>query len=61
LLAEQVADSWTPSSELEKAAVQQQLEKLLGTPLFNSSKRYPSFLKFVVTHSFAGQMDHIQE
>ena len=61
MLAEQVAESWTPSSELEKAAVQQQLEKLLATPLFNSSKRYPSFLKFVVTHSLAGQTDQLKE
>jgi hypothetical protein len=61
LLAERVTDSWTPSSELEKAAVQQQLEKLLATPLFNSSKRYPSFLKFVVTRSLAGQTDQLKE
>jgi hypothetical protein len=61
LLVEQVAESWTPSSELEKAAVQQQLEKLLATPLFNSSKRYPSFLKYVVTHSLAGQTDQLKE
>jgi len=61
LLAEQVAESWTPSSEPEKAAVQQQLEKLLATPLFNSSKRYPSFLKYVVTRSLAGQTDQLKE
>jgi len=61
LLAEQVAESWTPSSELEKVAVQQQLEKLLATPLFNSSKRYPSFLKFVIAHSLAGQTDQLKE
>jgi hypothetical protein len=61
LLAEQVTDSWTPSSEPEKAAVQQQLEKLLATPLFHSSKRYPSFLKFVVSRSLAGQTDQLKE
>ena len=61
MLAEQVAESWTPSSEPEKAAVQQQLEKLLATPLFNSSKRYPSFLKYVVTRSLAGQTDQLKE
>jgi hypothetical protein len=61
LLVEQVAESWTPSSELEKAAVHQQLERLLATPLFNSSKRYPSFLKYVVTHSLAGQTDQLKE
>jgi hypothetical protein len=61
LLTEQVSDSWTPSSELEKAAVQQQLEKLLATPLFNSSKRYPSFLKLVVARTLAGQTDQLKE
>ena len=61
MLVEQVTESWTPSSELEKTAVQQQLEKLLATPLFNSSKRYPSFLKFVVTRSLAGQTDQLKE
>ena len=50
-----------PSSEVERAAVQQQLEKLLGTSLFNSSKRYPSFLKYVVTRALAGQTDQLKE
>ena len=50
-----------PASEVERAAVQQQLEKLLATSLFNSSKRYPSFLKFVVTRALAGQTDQLKE
>jgi hypothetical protein len=61
LLAEQATDSWVPSSDEEKAAVQQQLDRLLATPLFNSSKRYPSFLKFVVSRSLAGQTDQLKE
>jgi hypothetical protein len=61
LLAEQAADSWTPSGEVEKAAVQQQLEKLLATSLFSSSKRYPSFLRFVVARVLAGQTDQLKE
>jgi hypothetical protein len=61
LLVEQAADSWIPSSDLEKAAVHQQLEKLLATPLFHSSKRYPSFLKLVVARTLAGQTDHLKE
>jgi hypothetical protein len=61
LLAEQGTESWTPSGDVEKAAVQQQLEKLLATPLFNSSKRYPSFLKLVVTRTLAGQADQLKE
>jgi hypothetical protein len=61
LLPEQVTESWTPSSEVDKGAVQQQLEKLLATPLFNSSRRYPSFLRFVVTRVLAGQTDQLKE
>jgi hypothetical protein len=61
LLAEQATDSWIPSSDEEKAAVQEQLDRLLATPFFNSSKRYPSFLKFVVSRSLAGQTDQLKE
>jgi hypothetical protein len=61
LLAEQATENWVPSSEVERAAVQQQLEKLLATSLFNSSKRYPSFLKFVVSRVLAGQTDQLKE
>jgi hypothetical protein len=61
LLPEQVTDSWTPSSEAERTAVHQQLEKLLATPLFNSSKRYPSFLRFVVARVLSGQTDQLKE
>ena len=61
LLPEQVTDSWTPSSEAERNAVHQQLEKLLATPLFNSSKRYPSFLRFVVARVLSGQTDQLKE
>jgi len=61
LLPEQATESWRPLSEAEKGAVQQQLEKLLATPLFNSSRRYPSFLRFVVARVLAGQTDHLKE
>jgi hypothetical protein len=61
LLSEPVIDSWIPASESEKVAVQQQLEKLLATPLFHSSKRYPSFLRFVVARVLAGHTDQLKE
>ena len=54
-------EGWIPSSEAEKIAVYQQLEKLLATALFNSSKRYPSFLRFVVTEVLAGRTDQLKE
>ncbi|HKB90647.1 MAG TPA: hypothetical protein VKC60_09050 [Opitutaceae bacterium] len=61
MLAEPTTESWIPSSETEKAAVQQQLEKLLATALFNSSKRYPSFLKYVVSRTLEGQTHQLKE
>jgi hypothetical protein len=61
LQPEQVTENWTPCSEVEKDAVQQQLELLLASPLFHSSKRYPSFLRLVVARALAGQTDQLKE
>jgi hypothetical protein len=61
LQSEQVTENWTPCSEAEKSAVQQQLELLLASPLFHSSKRYPRFLRFVVAGTLAGQTDQLKE
>ena len=61
LPADRGTEPWTPSSEIDKIAVQQQLDRLLATPLFHSSKRYPSFLRFVVTHVLSGQTDRLKE
>jgi hypothetical protein len=58
---EQVTENWTPCSEVEKGAVEQQLELLLASPLFHSSKRYPKFLRFVVARALAGQTDQLKE
>jgi hypothetical protein len=57
----QVTENWTPCSEAEKSAVQQQLERLLASPLFHSSKRYPTFLRLVVARALAGQADQLKE
>jgi hypothetical protein len=60
MLSEQV-DVWTPSNEAEKAAVFQQLERLLQNPHFHKSKRFPVFLKFVVNEALAGRADNLKE
>jgi hypothetical protein len=60
MLSEQV-ESWTPSSEEDKVAVVQQLERLLQNPHFHKSKRFPVFLKFVVTEALAGRADNLKE
>jgi hypothetical protein len=61
LIPEPVIESWTPSSELEKEAVQQQLERLLASPLFHSSKRYAQFLRFVVGRTLEGRGHDLKE
>lgn len=61
LQPEQLTENWTPCNEVEKGAVQQQLELLLASPLFHSSKRYPSFLRFAVARVLAGQTDQLKE
>src|SRR3984893_15107272 len=60
MLSEQV-DVWTPSRKAKKAAVCQQLERLLQNPHFHKSKRFPVFLKFVVNEALAGRADNLKE
>jgi len=61
LIPEPAIESWNPSSELEKGAVQQQLERLLASPLFHSSKRYAQFLRFVVGRTLEGHGHDLKE
>lgn len=61
LLPEPLTEHWTPSSEFEKGAVQQQLEHLLAAPLFHSSKRYAQFLRYVVGRALEGQANELKE
>jgi hypothetical protein len=61
LIPEPVVENWTPSSELEKEAVQQQLERLLASTLFHSSKRYAQFLRFVVGRTLEGHGHDLKE
>src|SRR5216683_5612641 len=55
------AKTWTPSTKAEKEAVLQQLERLLENPYFHKSKRFPVFLRFVVSEALAGRAEGLKE
>jgi hypothetical protein len=47
--------------ESQKTAVRQQLSRLLANPFFSHSKRFPSFLRFVIEHTLDGDVESIKE
>ncbi len=51
----------TPLTEEEKTAILLQLERLLLNSHFHKSKRFPIFLRFVVTETLAGRADQLKE
>jgi hypothetical protein len=60
MLSEQV-EIGTPLTEEEKTAVLAQLERLLQNSHFHKSKRFPIFLRFVVSEALAGRADQLKE
>src|ERR1700677_1158646 len=48
-------------TEVEKAAIEEQVERLLQNPHSSHSRRFPTFLRFVVRHTLAGQADGVKE
>lgn len=52
---------WTPATDAEKAAVWQQVERILEDPSFNKSHRYPSLLRFIVSRFLDGQSESLKE
>ena len=48
-------------SPAAKTAINEQLERLLASPYFSHSRRFPNFLRFVVEHTLAGDVDDIKE
>jgi hypothetical protein len=42
------------------AAVREQLERLVVSPPFNHSRRFPTFLRFVTEHTLKGNTDQLK-
>ena len=47
--------------DAEKKAVQEQLERLLSNPHFSQSRRFPSFLRFVIDQTLIGRPELLKE
>ncbi len=54
-------NSRPPETETDRAAVREQLERLLAAHQFRNSKRYPALLKFLVERVLNGSTDSIKE
>ena len=52
--AEVHLDGWMPGTEGDQKAVRRQLERMLESPLFSNSKRYPALLRFLVEQALDG-------
>jgi len=54
-------DSWLPQSKEERDAVLRELKRVLASPHFSSSKRYPALLQYVVENTLDGKSDRFKE
>ena len=50
-----------PKTALEKLAIRVQLERLLSNPYFSHSRRFPSFLRYIVNATLNGHADALKE
>ena len=48
-------------SKATRSAVTEQLNRLVASPYFSHSKRFPNFLRFVVEQTLAGDVENIKE
>ncbi|HEV2577647.1 MAG TPA: hypothetical protein VGU25_10590 [Acidobacteriaceae bacterium] len=51
----------SPFTDQEKLAANEQLERLLANPYFSHSRRFPSFLRFIVDQTLLGRTDLLKE
>jgi hypothetical protein len=60
MLNDSATATTTPTNE-ERTAIQEQLERLLSNSHFSQSRRFPSFLRFVIDQTLLGQPDLLKE
>ena len=55
------SDGWHPKTQQDRDAVLRELQKVLASPHFCNSKRYPALLKYIVENTLAGKADLLKE
>ena len=61
MLVDSVTGTPTGFTEQQKAEIHLQMERLLRNAHFSHSRRFPSFLRFVIDHTISGQTDILKE
>jgi hypothetical protein len=61
MLVDTVAGRLAGLSDEERAAIQEQVGRLLADSHFSQSRRFPSFLRYVVEKTLSGQEDALKE
>lgn len=61
MLVDSATGNPTGLTEEEKNAIHLQMERLLANPYFSHSRRFPSFLRFVVEHTMSKRTDLLKE
>jgi hypothetical protein len=54
-------NAWHPQTEEDREAILRELKKVLASPQFSSSKRYPALLQYIVEKSLEGKSDLLKE
>lgn len=52
---------WTPDNKTDRDAIRQQLERMLASPPFKNSKRYPGLFRFIVDAALDGRVEQLKE
>jgi hypothetical protein len=54
-------EAWFPQTAEEREAVLRELQKIVDSPYFCNSKRYPALLQYIVEKALAGRSDLLKE
>lgn len=61
MLVDTAAGNHEAQTDEQRAAVHGQLERLLANPYFSHSRRFPSFLRYVVEKTLSGEEEALKE